>query len=211
MLLNIAPTKSNLLSLRRRLAFAEEGYDLLEQKRQILVFELAGCLVRVRAAGIRAEEVMRRAYAALKEAVLDTGGIGLELAALGVVMDHQAELSERRLMGLRLPDARARVEAPGAQFGLTVTTSGSDAAMYRFAETLPALDELAGLKTSAARLSLELRKTQRRCNALSKILIPNYKQTIAVIAGSLEERERESFVILKMLRDRSGRGSMNTV
>lgn len=201
-LLNIAPTKSSLLSLRRQLAFAEEGFELLEQKRQILVFELAVCLVRVRAAGLRASGALGRAYAALREAVLDIGGGALDLAALGAGMDHQAELAERRLMGLRLPRAEARIEPPGPQFGLTGTTANADAAMYRFVETLPALAELAGLKTTAARLSLELRKTQRRCNALSKILIPNYRQTIAFIASSLEERERESFVILKLLRDR---------
>lgn len=201
-LLTIAPTKSNLLSLRRRLVYAEEGYELLEQKRQILVFELADCLVRVRAAGLRTSGAMGRAYAALREAALDIGGGALDLAALGVGMEHRVELSERRLMGLRLPRAVARIEPPGAQFGLTGTTANADAAMYRFVETLPALAELAGLKTAAARLSLELRKTQRRCNALSKILIPNYRQTIAFIAASLEERERESFVILKMLRCR---------
>ena len=201
-LLNIAPTKSNLLSLRRQLVFAEEGYDLLEQKRQILVFELAGCLVRARDAEIRAAKVLGRAYAALREAALDMGGGALDLAAFGVSMDHQLELAERHLMGLRLPRAQARIEAPGAQFGLTGTTANADAAMFRFVETLPVLSELAGLQTAAARLSLELRKTQRRCNALSKILIPNYRRTITFITGSLEERERESFVILKMLRDR---------
>ena len=45
-------------------------------------------------------------------------------------------------------------------------------------------------------------KTQRRCNALSKRLIPNYRETVAYIAGSLEEREREERIILKMTRDR---------
>ena len=36
----IAPTKSNLLRVKERLATAMEGYDLLEQKREILVMEL---------------------------------------------------------------------------------------------------------------------------------------------------------------------------
>ena len=205
-LLNIAPTKSSLLILRRQLVFAEEGYELLEQKRQILVFELAGNRASVRAAEARAAEAMGRAYAALREASLDIGGGALDLAALGVGMEHRAELSERHLMGLRLPRAQARIEPSGAQFGLTGTTANADAAMRRFVEVLPLLSEAAALKTAALRLARELRKTQRRCNALSKILIPNYRQTIAFITAALEERERESFVILKLLRDRRAAG-----
>jgi len=45
-------------------------------------------------------------------------------------------------------------------------------------------------------------KTQRRCNALSNLFIPNYRETVAYIAGFLEEREREERIILKMTRDR---------
>jgi len=34
----VVPTKTNLLRLRRERSFAQEGYDLLEQKRQKSVF-----------------------------------------------------------------------------------------------------------------------------------------------------------------------------
>jgi V/A-type H+-transporting ATPase subunit D len=74
--------------------------------------------------------------------------------------------------------------------------------MSRFVELLPLLAELAELGNAVFRLSRELRKTQRRCNALSKIFIPDYHETINYITGALEERERESFIILKMIRDR---------
>ena len=47
--INIAPTKSNLLSLKEKLEIAEEGYDLLEQKREILVMSLMQMLDKVRA------------------------------------------------------------------------------------------------------------------------------------------------------------------
>src|SRR5512141_1703544 len=60
--LNISPTKSNLLALRRQLAFAEEGYDLLDQKRQILVFELMSRLERARAMEKRVQAAMGPAY-----------------------------------------------------------------------------------------------------------------------------------------------------
>jgi V/A-type H+-transporting ATPase subunit D len=200
--LNIAPTKSNYLDLSRRLAFAEEGYDLLEQKRQILIFELMSRLGRARDAERRAEEAMARAHAAQAEAALAVGADALDRAALGVSVAHEAEIDEQTLMGIRLPEVGVTSEEPGPQFGVVGTGAATDAAMRRFAEALQVLGELAELENAVLRLARELRKTQRRVNALSKVFIPNYSDTIDYIVASLEERERESLVIMKMVKER---------
>jgi len=202
--LNMAPTKSNLLVLRRHLAFAEEGYDLLEQKRQILIFELMSRLDRARNAEQNIAEALRRAFAALREAQLDTGTEMLRQATLAVLMEHRIKLSDQHLMGMKIPAVTGQAEKTGVRFGLNGTSSNTDLAMHHFIEVLPLLAELAELENAVMRLARELRKTQRRCNALSKIFIPDYRETIAYIVGALEERERESFVILKMIRDRIG-------
>lgn len=200
--LNIAPTKSSLLSLKKQLAFAEEGYDLLEQKRQILIFELMSRLNRARDAESKIAETFKRAFAALREATLDIGSEALDRAALGVRMDHQVNLSDQHLMGMKIPRVTVKTEPPSAQFGVGGTSANTDLAMRRFVEALPLLAELAELENAVLRLARELRKTQRRCNALSKIFIPDYRETIGYIVSALEERERESFIILKMIRDR---------
>lgn len=200
--LNVAPTKSSLLSLKKQLLFAEEGYDLLEQKRQILIFELMSRLNRARDVEIRIAESFKHAFAALREATLDIGSEALDRAALGVSLDHQVSLGDQHLMGMKIPRVTLRAEPPSAQFGVGGTSANTDLAMRRFIEVLPLLTELAELENAVLRLARELRKTQRRCNALSKILIPGYRETIGYITGALEERERESFVILKMIRDR---------
>jgi V/A-type H+/Na+-transporting ATPase subunit D len=200
--LNVAPTKSNLISLKRQLAFAVEGYDLLEQKRQILVSELMRRLARVRDAQSEAADVLRRAFDALGDAQLDAGSEALERASLAVSMDHEVELSGQHLMGMKIPRVTVRAEPVSVQFGVGGTPANADIAMRRFVEVLRLLAELAELENAVMRLSLELRKTQRRCNALAKIFMPNYRETISYITGALEERERESFVILKMIRDR---------
>ncbi len=200
--LNIAPTKSNLLTLRRQLAFAEEGFDLLEQKRQILIFELMSRLGRAREVERGIAEALKGAFRALHEAVLDMGSEGLERAALAVRMDHQVSLIDQHMMGMRIPHVTVRTATPTVQFGVGGTSANADIAMRRLVELLPLLAELAQLENAVMRLAREVRKTQRRCNALSKIFIPSYKETIAYIMGTLEEREREAFVILKMIRDR---------
>jgi len=201
-LLNVPSTKSALLGLRRQLEFAEEGYSLLDRKRELLLFELSSMSARARAARKAVMESLARAFAALREAELDSGSGALDRAALGVAAEGGVVLAERRVMGVKLPEASVLAWEPGARFGPGGTPAGADAAMAAFGAALPGLGELAGLETAAARLTLELKKTQRRCNALSKKVIPDNRETIAFLGGALEERERESYVVLKMIRNR---------
>ena len=200
--LSIAPTKSNFLSLRRQLEFAEEGFELLDQKRQILIYELMSRLGRAR----EAERVMATslsvAHAALRDAMLDMGSDAVDRAALAVLADAPLEIEDQNLAGLRLPKATAQTKPATARFGIGGTSANADAAMKRFTEVLAQLAQLAELENAVLRLSRELRKTQRRCNALSKMFIPDFRETIHYITSSLEERERESFVIHKMIRKR---------
>jgi V/A-type H+/Na+-transporting ATPase subunit D len=200
--LDLAPTKSNLLLLRKQLAFAEEGYDLLEQKRQILIFELMSRLARAQQAEQRVAAALAAARAALAEATLDIGSAALDHAALGVSPDQCVELAEQHLMGLRLPRLTMPLATAAVPYGIGGTSASTDAARRRFLELLPLLAELAELENAVLRLARELRKTQRRCNALSKNFLPAYRESITYIAGTLEERERESFILFKMIRDR---------
>ena len=200
--LNIAPTKSNFLSLKRQLAFAEEGYDLLEQKRQILIFELMNRLGRAREVERNIAELLRRAHAAFREATLDIGSAALDRAALGAKLDVELKLAGQHSMGLTIPRVTFHARSPGLPFGVIGTSANTDLALRGFVALLPLLAELAELQNALLRLARELRKTQRRCNALSKIFIPAYRETLAYISGTLEERERESLTILKIIRDR---------
>ncbi|WP_005035425.1 V-type ATP synthase subunit D [Holophaga foetida] len=196
--LKVTPTKSNLLKLRKQLAFALEGFELLEQKRQILTLELVARLERLREAERKANEALGRAHDSLREATLDSGSEALDRVALGVPVSHEIALSEERLMGLRLPKVRVQIAPPRVSFGFTGSSPNADLAQRRFAELLPLLAELAGLQNAILRLAKELRKTQRRCNALTKIFIPDCRESIHYITGALEERERESFMDRKL-------------
>lgn len=201
-LLDVPATKSGLLAVRRQLDFAQEGYALLDQKRELLLLELAARAGAAAAARREAEAALERARAALREAALDSGGAALDRAALAVRCDHQVELRTRKLVGLEVTDATVVLEPLGARFGTAETSPAADQAARAFAEVLPLLAVQAGLEASVARLARELKRTQRRCSALSKKVIPDCLQTIAFLASALEERERESFVILKMVRNR---------
>ena len=63
-------------------------------------------------------------------------------------------------------------------------------------------NELAELENSVYKLAMEIKKTQKRANALDKIQIPKYESTIKYIEEVLEEKEREDFFRLKKVKDR---------
>ena len=198
---SIAPTKSNFLSLRKQLVFAEEGYDLLEQKRQILIFELMSRLKRAREAETRVFTSLHFAFGALREATLDLGSDALDRLVPSLEKPGEVKLSEQHLMGIHLPRLIAKLTQGNVPFGVSGTSANTDHAVRRFRELLPWLIELAELDTAIRRISNELRRTQRRCNALSKIFIPSLRKQINYILSALEERERESLITMKIIRD----------
>ena len=81
----------------------------------------------------------------------------------------------------------------------------TDDVMAEFFELLKLLTEMASIRTIAWRLATEVKKTQRRVNALEKMVIPQTKETKDYIETILEERERESIFVLKALKSKHGR------
>jgi len=202
MRLNVAPTKSNALELKRNLEFASEGFELLEQKRQILVFEMMSRLERARTIQKETDEVMARAFASLREAVLRSGTARLSAEALGVTGKPSAKLEHERVMGLDLPTVEAKVPEVQPQFAPGTGPAVSDEVLKRFHDALETVTRLAELENAIFRLARELKKTQRRVNALEKVFIPDYSDTLKYIDDALAERERETMVIMKLAKER---------
>ena len=72
--LNVAPTKSNLLSMKEQLTVSKDGYDLLEQKREILVMELMHMVEKVKLLEHRIDDLIAKAYPSLKNMLMQFGG-----------------------------------------------------------------------------------------------------------------------------------------
>ena len=60
--------------------------------------------------------------------------------------------------------------------------------------------ELAEVEGSVYRLAVAIKKTQKRANALNNIMIPKFTATIKFITEALEEKEREEFSRLKVIK-----------
>ena len=199
--LNVPPTKSRLLQLRREIAFAREGYEMLEQKRQILVLELMGQAEVARQIEAEVREKMDAAFKALRQALIRMGTFKLSLDAAAPRPAPSAEVESRSLMGILLPRVSAEHPALAPAVGLLAGSASLDEVGKRFSEELDSIDRLAEIDNAVFRLAREVRKTQRRVNALEKVFLPSYTQTLAYITSVLEERERDEFVIMRMVKE----------
>jgi len=202
--LNIPPTKSSLLRVQADLDVAREGYDLLEQKRQILVIELMNQVARAKTIQQEVEAALARAFEAVREAALTVGSEAMRRESAAVRADHRVRVTSRQVMGIALPTVTLEVAALVPPFAPGEGTARSEVVMHAFREVLALIGQLAEVETVVFRVARELRKTQRRVNALDRIFIPAYRQTITYITDTLEEREREEFVTMKMLKAKRG-------
>ena len=198
----IAPTRTNLLKVKDDLGFANEGYELLEQKREILVMELKRFTARAIEAQRKADEELAKAFTALKEAQVASSVSSVSSAARAVNIQPLITLRERRVMGVAIPAATLDLKDNAPYYGPTLTSVWTDEAVARFKNALAAVATLAESRIAVIRLAREIQKTIRRVNALEKIFIPDYRETMKYIQDSLEESDREAFFILKLIKDR---------
>ncbi|MGA1869490.1 MAG: V-type ATP synthase subunit D [bacterium] len=196
--LNVSITKSNVLRFKEELEFAQEGHDLLEQKREVLVMEVMGLIEEFRKWKKEVEETLACAYQSLKQAYMLLGKKRVEKATLSAVSPEKINVTERSIMGIIIPIITFKqIEVRINHYGFHDTSYCLDKAVMFFAASLKKLAQLAQIETSLWRLASELKKTQRRANALNNIFIPEYKDTIKYIEEVLEEKEREELFQLK--------------
>jgi len=200
--LNIAPTKSNLLQVKEQLSVVENGYDLLEQKREILVMELMHMVEKVKLLEREIEKTIEKAYPALKNMLMAIGGDRIEHIAHTVKYDFTITEKPVTIAGMGFSSVNVQLPEQQLFYSLLGSYADSDKVMVEFFELLKLLTEMASIRTIVWKLANEVRKTQRRVNALDKMVIPQTKETKNYIESVLEERERENIFVLKSLKAR---------
>ncbi len=198
--LNFAPTKSNQIRLKRELSIATNGFQLLEQKREILVMELMHLLGSVRQVQEELQSRSARAYATLRHALASNGYRHMKSVATGIQYEHKVSIGSRVAAGIRIPTLSISQGDFHSQFDLAGTDSLVDQTMTDFLRLTETASRLAELESAVWLLARELKKTQRRVNALEHIFIPNYKDTLHFILEQLESKELDSFFTMKMVK-----------
>ncbi len=199
---NLAPTKTNLLKIKDELKFAKLGYDLLDQKRNILVLELLNIVDQSVDIQNQVEKALDRAYRTLEEAVLKMGKLKLTALASAVNIESEIKITQRRVMGVQLPVVETSFKEHPPYYSPMGTSFWIDSSLKNFKEALAVMGRLAELKISITRLAQEVKKTIRKVNALEKIAIPDLDENVSYIQNRLEETERDMFVLMKMVKTR---------
>ena len=199
----VLPTKGNLMATKRSRALAQTGYELMDRKRNILVREMMNLMDDASRIQKEIDTVFQDAYAALAQANIRLGIC--DKIAEAVEIDDTVEMRWRSVMGVELPHIPDRAPAPRPEYGFAFTSSALDEAYLKFRKVKELTREMAEIETSIYRLAQAIKKAQKRANALKNIVIPDFDNTIRVITEALEEKEREEFVRLKVIKRQSGK------
>lgn len=199
---NVTPTKTNLLKLKEELKFARQGYELLDQKRNILVVELLTLVDQASDYERRVQDGMVVAYAALQEAAMAMGKSKAAMLSSAVNIESSITLRQRRVMGVSLPIVETSFVDHSPYFSPLDSSVWVDRTVREFQEALKLMGRFAELKASIMRLAAEVRKTIRKVNALEKVAIPDLTESVHYIQNRLEENERDMFSLMKLVKNR---------
>lgn len=194
----VFPTKNNLMATKKSLSLAKLGYDLMDRKRNILVREIMGLLGKSATIQSDISSAYAQAYNSLQQAHLTMGGCH-EFANC-VPVDNSLHISVRSVMGVELPTVTIGEDSQSFYYGLNATNSLLGEAYIKFDEVKRLTVELAEIENNVIRLADAIKKTQKRTNALSNIMIPKFTSTVKFISDALDEKEREDFSRLKVIK-----------
>jgi len=193
-ILNINPTRMEMLGLKKKIKSAKRGHKLLKDKQDGLMQKF---MEIIREAKRMREEVEGKLGAAFKN-FIRAGSIMeeefLEGALLFSTAKTELSVKTKNVMSVRIPQFKLKQTGEVINYGYLQTSGELDMALQSFQNVFPLLIELAEIEKSAEALADELEKTRRRVNALEYRMIPDLEDTIKFISMKLGEMERSSIV-----------------
>ena len=203
---NTFPTKGNLILAKNSLALASQGYELMDKKRNILIRELMSLIDQAKDIQKEIDVTFQQAYRALQKANIELGINYVQEAAESVPTETSIEIKARSVMGTEIPLVRfKKQEEEIPSYAFYSTRESLDQARAAFDRVKELTIRLSMVENSAYRLAVNIKKTQKRANALKNITIPSYTGLVHDITNSLEEKDREEFTRLKVIKRQMGR------
>ena len=207
MAVQAVPTKGNLMNTKKSLSLARIGYDLLDRKRNILIREMMTLIDHANAIQEQIDSAYDNAYFALQRANI-TNGFCEDIARAIPVVDG-LKLDFRSVMGVEIPVLTMDENDDDNQlhYGTQMANSAVDNVYIHFTKVKELTVELAEIENSVYRLADAIKKTQKRANALKNIMIPRFEETVKFITDALDEKDREEFSRLKVIKRKKLRES----
>lgn len=194
------PTKGNLILAKNSLSLGRMGYDLMDRKRNILIREITNLIEQAKDVQSQIDETFRTAYAALQKANIENGISRVEQIADTIPVDDSIRVKTRSVMGVEIPLVEAAGTDIKATYAFYSVRESLEEARIAFVRVKELTLQLSMIENAAYRLALNIKRTQKRANALQNITIPHYEQLVRDIGEALEEKEREEFTRLKVIK-----------
>lgn len=201
--LNTLPTKGNLISAKNSLSLAKQGFSLMDKKRNILIRELNNLIDDAKNIQTEIDSTFSLAYKSLQKANIELGIEYVRELSEAVPIENSIEIKTRSVMGTEIPLVRYSNNNISLSYTFYNTTEQLDIARTHFNKVKELTVKLSMIENSAYRLASSIAKTRKRANALKNITIPMYESISKNISNALEEKEREEFTRLKVIKKRS--------
>ena len=140
------------------------------------------------------------AYQCLQRANIENGISTVELLAYTVPIENSITIQTRSIMGTEIPHVKYVPDAGKPTYAFSTTRESIDTAREAFRKVKDLTIKLSMVENAAYRLASNIKKTQKRANALQNITIPMYSSLVYTITNALEEKEREEFTRLKVIK-----------
>lgn len=198
-------TKGNLILAKNALKLSRQGYELLDKKRNILINEMLGLIDKAQEIQSRIDETYKQAYTALQRANISLGISTVKQISQCIAIEDGVDIKYRSVMGVEIPEVTFTHVKAFSEYDIFTTSSRLDDAYVMFGRVKELTIELAGVENAVYRLANNIKKTQKRANSLKNIMIPRYERITAEISSALEEKDREEFTRLKVIKKQAGR------
>mgnify|MGYP001375357192 FL=1 len=205
MALDIKPTRSELINLKRRIKQTQNGYNLLKLKRDGLFHEFRTLLSEM----IEAKEQLVVTFVEAKKAInlasSIEGGLTVKSAAIAIAQHPEVEVSRNNIMGVVVPKVEGRNLSQSLEergLGLIGGSPYLDEAAEAYALLIERIVKAAEMESTLKRLLVEIEATKRRVNALEFKVIPEMQEAQTFIQLRLEEMEREETFRLKRFKNK---------
>ena len=197
---NTFPTKGNLILAKNSLALAKQGYVLMDKKRNILIRELMDLIDQARDIQSEIDSTFREAYESLQKANIELGINYVQEISSSIPIENGIRIKARSIMGTEIPHVKYVPDAGQPTYAFSTTKESIDIAREAFRKVKDLTIKLSMVENAAYRLASNIKKTQKRANALQNITIPMYSNLVYSITNALEEKEREEFTRLKVIK-----------
>ncbi|MDE6608178.1 MAG: V-type ATP synthase subunit D [Lachnospiraceae bacterium] len=197
---NEFPTKGNLMLAKNSLGLAKQGHELMDKKRNILIKELMDLIEEAKSIQTEIDVTFTKAYQALQRANIELGINYVDEISHAVPVENSVRIKTRSIMGTEIPFVEYEPSMDRPTYSFLSTKESLDQAKENFERVKELAIKLSVVENSAYRLAINIRKTQKRANALKNITIPLYTRRVQDISNALEEKEREEFTRLKVIK-----------